>query len=720
MAEEASLAIILRARDEASKTIGEAEGTLVGLGKAALAVGAVSIVAIAGIAAESAHLAANFQYTTETLVTGAGEDQKAMGMIRQGVLDMAGEVGQTPQHLAEGLYLIESAGYHGAAGLTVLKAASMGATVGAAQTAEVADALTSALNAYRLPATQAAHVTDILLTTVAAGKMHLSDLAANIGKVLPIASIAKIPLSELGAAIATMTAQGTDASMATTALRFLITNLISPSSAAATEMKKMGLSAKDLSTELSSKGLAATMATIQEQIGKHFPVGSQAYIAAMDKIVGGTRGMTAALELTGPNLKTFIDNATAVGHASDGAGKLQQGWEEHSKDFNIVMERLHAGLEAVMITIGNKMLPVMTRLALWFVDNLPSIQRFADALVNRVGQAINDVQYDVGIIMSSLQSLRDEFDKHKQRYEVLAAFILAVVSPTLIAMAVAFGVSVVTGLVASTTALIANTVATVSNAYYKNLMNALLLVYYVRLGVVTAATTLWSLATGAYNAVAMLFVGIQNQGIVGMARFLAAMIAQRIATAAATVQQWLMNAAFLANPVGLIIIGIAALAAGIVYAYQHSETFRNIVNGLWDAIKSFAGWIWSGLKPALDWLWNMIKNLAQMAANFLGAISGLGNVKLPGGLHVPGFASGAVVRGGYGGVLAQVGEGAEDEVVATATQMAAVGRRLDGGGSGVQTIIVPVTIDGRVIAQVVAEYNGKKFNLQGGRLGSGA
>jgi phage-related protein len=39
--------------------------------------------------------------------------------------------------------------------------------------------------------------------------------------------------------------------------------------------------------------------------------------------------------------------------------------------------------------------------------------------------------------------------------------------------------------------------------------------------------------------------------------------------------------AVLTSPITLVIAGLAALAAGIIYAYKHSETFRNIVDAMW-------------------------------------------------------------------------------------------------------------------------------------------
>lgn len=58
------------------------------------------------------------------------------------------------------------------------------------------------------------------------------------------------------------------------------------------------------------------------------------------------------------------------------------------------------------------------------------------------------------------------------------------------------------------------------------------------------------------------------------------------ATRAATVAQWLLNAALTANPIGVVVVALAALAAGLIFAYRHSERFRAIVDGALGAVVS--------------------------------------------------------------------------------------------------------------------------------------
>jgi phage-related protein len=55
-----------------------------------------------------------------------------------------------------------------------------------------------------------------------------------------------------------------------------------------------------------------------------------------------------------------------------------------------------------------------------------------------------------------------------------------------------------------------------------------------------------------------------------------------------TAAQWLLNVALDANPIGLVVIAIAALVAGIIIAYEHSKTFRTIVTGALNAISTAA------------------------------------------------------------------------------------------------------------------------------------
>ena len=78
---------------------------------------------------------------------------------------------------------------------------------------------------------------------------------------------------------------------------------------------------------------------------------------------------------------------------------------------------------------------------------------------------------------------------------------------------------------------------------------------------------------------------------VAMAAWLIQNALVRAGTTAWTAVQWLLNAALTANPIGLVVAAVAALVAGIIVAYNHSETFRNYVDGLWKELQQLFGWL---------------------------------------------------------------------------------------------------------------------------------
>lgn len=69
--------------------------------------------------------------------------------------------------------------------------------------------------------------------------------------------------------------------------------------------------------------------------------------------------------------------------------------------------------------------------------------------------------------------------------------------------------------------------------------------------------------------------------------------AQRLAAKASgeeTAAQWLLNTAMDANPIGIVVVALGALTAGLVAAYKYIKPFRKWVNGLGDAMKKlFSG-----------------------------------------------------------------------------------------------------------------------------------
>ena len=78
-----------------------------------------------------------------------------------------------------------------------------------------------------------------------------------------------------------------------------------------------------------------------------------------------------------------------------------------------------------------------------------------------------------------------------------------------------------------------------------------------------------------------------------------------------------LNAVLKANPIGLVVSLLAALAAGLVTAYKTSETFRNAVNSAFASVKKIAQ---NAIGTVVDWI-------NELVAKIRGAAAALANLK---------------------------------------------------------------------------------------------
>lgn len=102
---------------------------------------------------------------------------------------------------------------------------------------------------------------------------------------------------------------------------------------------------------------------------------------------------------------------------------------------------------------------------------------------------------------------------------------------------------------------------------------------------------------------------------------LAAAAAQHVVAAAAKawqVVQIALNAVLSANPIAIVVLAIAALVAGIIYAYNNCEQFREICDKVWAVIKVVAQAVWDYLVKAFEKASEVIKTAWKWVKDFFG------------------------------------------------------------------------------------------------------
>ncbi|MCI9086350.1 MAG: phage tail tape measure protein [Clostridia bacterium] len=137
---------------------------------------------------------------------------------------------------------------------------------------------------------------------------------------------------------------------------------------------------------------------------------------------------------------------------------------------------------------------------------------------------------------------------------------------------------------------------------YKAAVLACNVVDGVRNGLITAATVL----TGSQAA--------------AFAPLTTMTIAQTVATSALSAAQTFLNAAFIASPIGWIVLGIGAVVAVFVVLWKKCEGFRNFWKGLWSGIKTAVSVAWVFIKPIFEGIKTVVGGVKSHLSGVFGGI----------------------------------------------------------------------------------------------------
>ena len=560
----------------------EADKSARGISKSFGALPAVvtAVFAVATIA--SVKLAADFQVASTQLVTGAGESEKNIRKVNDGLLAMAPAVGMGPIALAKAMFLVESAGFHGADGLRVMKAAAEGAKIGGADATVVANALTTAMVNYNLPAKAAAKVTSELVATVAAGKTNMQDLGGALSVVTKPAAAAGISLQQLLGAMGTMTQQGVSAQQSAQDLAATIAALSNPTAVQTQAMAMMGVNSIDVAKNLGKNGLTGTFDTLATSILKNMgPSGlvlqnsfNQSKVAAgsaqemLDRLPKSLQGLgkeflnneitqkqwTAALKgqdvLTSNLGKEFATTAKTA----NGFSESLRGGGGSAKTFNGLMADMtggSTGLATGLALTGSHMATFKTN-------------------VKAIGGASVEANGNVKGWALTQQDFKVQVEQASAGIQAMGVRIGTALLPML-SGALKVGKDWTNALIENKPALI------------------------------------------AVIAVVGAFAAIMVTAFVAQQAYTAAANIARMATDVATAAQWLFNVALDANPIGIIILAIAALVAGLVWFFTQTKLGKEVWTNVTNAIVSAWKWLWGYLEPAFKtlgavfkWLWETI------------------------------------------------------------------------------------------------------------------
>jgi len=558
-----------------------------GLDKAAL-----GVVALIGV---SLKLAGDFQKDTSVLVTAAGESAGALEHIRAGLLRISTDTGTPLKQLTDGMYLVEKAGYRDADALRILQAAAQGAREENASLAAVTNAMTSVMASYHLGASSSVQVMNALKTAAGESKTTMEEYAAALSTVIPIASANKIGFEQVAGAIATLTQHGTSAAEATQELANTIRNLASPNNVAVTAMARMGLSAVDVARNLGKRGLTGTIDLLSSTVLQHMGPAGLVLTNAFNQSKTGAQDAQIMIANMDPALAALAkrfqagaitagDYGKALGHMTPQQASLGAEFKTTENKARGFNDLLRRGGPAASTYSSN--IKQMTG----GVNGLNTVLQVGGenmagfrGRVQAVNKSLTDGGKDVEGWASTQKLANVATDRARQ---------------SLIALAIQLGTA--------------------------------LLPAWTKLTSVVASAANW---LGKHKTVAEALAAGLAVGLVG------AIVAVNVAL--------VMLAA---NPVTVtimaVVAGIALLTAGFIIAWQKSETFRDVVVGVMDMLKTaFYGMVYGALSyfRLLLTVWlETAGGILHGAALMLGWVPGLGG-KLKAADHAfRGFKDGAL------------------------------------------------------------------------------
>jgi len=285
-------------------------------GTVGLALGAAEVI---NFGKQSVQAASAFEKSMGNVGTLVDTNVESISSMGKAVQEIAARTPVELGQLSSALYDIRSAGVSAGDAMSVLESSAELGVAGLATTAEAANIMTSAVNAFAAEGLSAEQISDILFKTVKAGKTTLAELTAQFGGVAPAAAAAGVSLADLQASTAAITTLGTPAAAAQTQLKQALTEMQKPGKELSNIFKQLG--AKDgIDLIKTSGGLGNAFKLIKEE--------AEASGMTVAQVTGSVETASAILALGG----TVNESYTAtLADMTTGANAVNVAFEKQAQ-----------------------------------------------------------------------------------------------------------------------------------------------------------------------------------------------------------------------------------------------------------------------------------------------------------------------------------------------------------------------------------------------------
>jgi len=343
---------LLRLRDELSPALAVAGRNMEQAGRKMQDAGRALLplsAAVAGVGAASLKMSVDFSDALLKMETLVGISREQVQAWRGDILALSGETARAPVELADAMFFVTSAGLRGQVALDALRASAQAAALGLGDTATIADAVTSAMNAYGQANLSAERATNILALAVRAGKLEASALAPVMGRLLPTASSLGIAFEDVAGSLAVMSRTGLNAAEASTSLNAIMSLLAKGGGKEAQEiMGAVGLSMGRL-RDMAAKpgGLIEAMRLLAERT-KNLDE------EALAKVIPNIRAFRGVMNVLAQDASVVDD---VMGQVASGVDVLGKGMKRLAEEPGFKFRQFLALAKVRLIELGDVLVP---------------------------------------------------------------------------------------------------------------------------------------------------------------------------------------------------------------------------------------------------------------------------------------------------------------------------------------------------------------------------
>ena len=261
--------------------------------------------------------------------------------------------------------------------------------------ARVSDIVSDDLTAFHMSADQAAHMADVMAAASTNANTNVSMMGETFKYAGGIAGSLGYSLEDVALATGLMANAGIKGEMAGTALRSIMTRLVTPTGEASLALEQVGFSAKnaDGSIKPFRDQLKALRAAMQNM--------TDAEKAEFAQTVAGTEAMTGFLDVINASDADFNKMTNAVDNSNGASKKMADTMSNNAKG---AIKEFKSSVEEVEIIVGNAFLKAITTATKAVTEFVKAFGEFAKEHPQLVG-GIAAAVAAIGTLLVALGSI---------------------------------------------------------------------------------------------------------------------------------------------------------------------------------------------------------------------------------------------------------------------------------------------------------------------------